>query len=281
MGRGMADQLGMIGGKHRINPRLIPYRANERHQIQFRMGELQLLLNGIGVVFVNIEDHQLLGMMLGNLSAQLTANGATAAGHQHNLASDVGVNFRQIRLNFIPAQQILHLNVSNLLDPNLTAGQLINAGQNLQFTVGFLTNPYDLAGIAPGGRGNGVNNVRHMVVRRRVQNAAAISHHRDAAQQGILLGRVIVDDADHIVLAALTALELPQYHCACRTRADEHGSAHGNVVLPEHPPGDPVEIANQRQGQEQEQQIENRHTPGQIYAHDLADGDLCHRRSQG
>lgn len=68
---------------------------------------------------------------------------------------------------------------------------------------------------------------------------------------------------------------------ACRTRADEHGSAHGNVVLPEHPPGDPVEIANQRQGQEQKQQIENRHTPGQIYAHDLADGDLCHRRSQG
>ena len=290
MGRGMADQLGMIGGKHRINPRLIPHRANERHQIQFRMGELQLLLNGIGVVFVNIEDHQLLGMMLGNLSAQLTANGATAAGHQHNLASDVGVNFRQIRLNFIPAQQILHRHilqivggdlVSNLLDPNLTAGQLINAGQNLQFTVGFLTNPYDLAGIAPGGRGNGINNVRHMVVRRRIQNAAAISHHRDTAQQGILLGRVIVDDADHVVLAALTALELPQYHCACRTRADEHSSAHGNVVLPEHPPGDSVEIANQRQGQEQKQQIENRHTPGQIYAHDLADGDLCHRRSQG
>ena len=33
--------------------------------------------------------------------------------------------------------------------------------------------------------------------------------------------------------------------------------------------------------QEQKQQIENRHTPGQIYTHDLADGDLCHRRSQG
>ena len=27
-------------------------------------------------------------------------------------------------------------------------------------------------------------------------------------------------------------------------------------MLPEHPPGDPVEIANQRQGQEQKQQIE-------------------------
>ena len=43
----------------------------------------QLLLDVVGIVFVNIHDNQTGGLVPGNLSAKLAADGAAAARYQH------------------------------------------------------------------------------------------------------------------------------------------------------------------------------------------------------
>ena len=55
MRRRVIDYVGLIRFKDLIDPAAIPDRADENFQIQLRVCVLQLKLNGVGVVFVDIE----------------------------------------------------------------------------------------------------------------------------------------------------------------------------------------------------------------------------------
>jgi hypothetical protein len=84
MGRSMENQFRMIHFHQGIDPGGIANRAYHHLQIQAGVEPLQLHLDIIGIVFVDIQDHQLSGIGPGDLSAKFTADTAAATGdHNH------------------------------------------------------------------------------------------------------------------------------------------------------------------------------------------------------
>ena len=87
--RSVEHKLRPVGFHHMVQPDGITDRANDNLQIQLRMGAAQLHLNIIGIIFVNIQNNKLLRLRVGDLTAQLAADAAAAAGDQHHLAGNV------------------------------------------------------------------------------------------------------------------------------------------------------------------------------------------------
>ena len=76
-----------------VKPGRVADGADDDLQVQFRMGAVQLHLNIIGIIFVNIQNNELLRLRVGNLTAQLAADAAAAAGDQHHLAGNIAHDF--------------------------------------------------------------------------------------------------------------------------------------------------------------------------------------------
>ena len=72
MGGGVEYHVGLVGIKQQFQPPGVPDGAdlNAEGQILAILIQ-QLLLDVVGVVLVNVEDHQPLGVVLDNLAAQL------------------------------------------------------------------------------------------------------------------------------------------------------------------------------------------------------------------
>ena len=77
---------------------------------------------------------------------------------------------------------------------------------------------------------------------------------------------IIVDDADHLVLGHLAALQVPQHHGPCAACADEHGSGLSVVIDPpvENRPHDPVGKTGADGQHRQKQDIQKREALGHI-----------------
>ena len=79
MGSRVEDDIRPVGLHHIVDPVGIPDRADQRHQIQTRTASLQLLLDGIGIVFVDLKNNQPFRICLGAMPAQLTADASATA----------------------------------------------------------------------------------------------------------------------------------------------------------------------------------------------------------
>lgn len=74
MRRGMVDDIRMIPRKHGVETLAVPDRAYEHLDVDLGMCPLELVLDSIGVVFVDIENDELMRRMLCYLAAQLAAD---------------------------------------------------------------------------------------------------------------------------------------------------------------------------------------------------------------
>ena len=138
VGRRVIDDLRPICIKYHLHPAAVPDRADQRYQVQIGVFLLQFLLDIVGVVLVNIKDNQLLGMMSGNLSAELTSDRAAPSGNQNSLSLNIGEDLVHIDLDGIPSQQILHRHFLHPAKSYFPVYHLIDAGQYLQLTAGLL-----------------------------------------------------------------------------------------------------------------------------------------------
>ena len=91
------------------------------------------------------EDDQLGGLAADDLAAQLRADGAACAGHQHAPAAEQRGDLRRVGLHRLTAQQILDLHVAKLADAGRTAQQLIHPGNDAGAHAGLLADVHDLA----------------------------------------------------------------------------------------------------------------------------------------
>ena len=76
MGGGMIDQIGSVLGKEVFQSIPVSYGANEHGETQVGVIPAQFLLDVIGVVFVDVEDDELLRVLARDLTAELAADGA-------------------------------------------------------------------------------------------------------------------------------------------------------------------------------------------------------------
>ena len=71
MGCGVEDQVWLILPHHVLHPVGVAHGTDEHLEIQLRVIAFQLLLNVVGVVFVDVHDDELPGIVLDDLAAQL------------------------------------------------------------------------------------------------------------------------------------------------------------------------------------------------------------------
>ena len=118
--RGVIDDLGMVLFKDLEDTPAVADGADQDHEVQIRILFPQLQLDGIGVVFVDIEDDELLRVVPGDLAAELRADAPPAAGDEDDLAVNKIEYLTQIRRNRLAPQEVLDGNVLELRNRNLS-----------------------------------------------------------------------------------------------------------------------------------------------------------------
>ena len=82
---GMEYNIRPVGAEYTVQPLSVAHRANDNSQIQLVAVLAQkLLLDIVCIILINIQNNELFGLAFGNLPAQLAANRAAPAGHQHH-----------------------------------------------------------------------------------------------------------------------------------------------------------------------------------------------------
>ena len=146
--RCVAHDLRAVLGEHRFDARPVAHGADQRDEIKLRAGVVQLLLDVVGVVFVNIKDDEPFRRKARDLAAQLAADAAAAARDEHGLAAEVPPDLGEIGLHLVAAEQVLDLHVADLFGADLAACQLVKARQDLELAARALADLNDLARIA-------------------------------------------------------------------------------------------------------------------------------------
>ena len=86
--------------------------CNQRQQLQIRIFAFELLLDFIRVIFVNIKNNQLFGVMRSNLTAKLAADRTAAARYKHRLVFNVAHDFVKVDFYLLSTQKVLDFHVA-------------------------------------------------------------------------------------------------------------------------------------------------------------------------
>ena len=157
----MVNHIRVISLKNAVNPGGIADGTDQRNQIQpVSVFPDQLLLNSVGVVFIDVKYNQLLRVCRCDLTAEL---GSDASGYHNNLSLDCLFDLGEIDLDLVSAKQILDLNVTEPGYLYVAVYDLIDPGYNLKFASGLLTDIQNadpvFIGCARYGYDNDVNSV--------------------------------------------------------------------------------------------------------------------------
>ena len=233
VGRGMIDDLGMILLKNLEDTPAIADRADEDHEVQVRILLAQFQLDGIGVVFVDIEDNELLGIMPRNLTAELRADAPSPAGDEDDLAVDEVENLAQIRGDGLAPQKVLDGDVLEFRNGNLTRHQLIHPRQDFQLRTGLVADAEDLFSVFAGHTGHGEDNLGDMVLLGVLQDRFPPADNGNPLNGAVPFVLVVVDDADRTVTELVTGLHIANDHAARFPGTDDHDTGTCLAIAPE------------------------------------------------
>lgn len=108
--------------------------------MQLRVYAQKLLLNVIGIIFIDIKNDQLGRAERSQLATELAADAAAASRYQNHLAAYMPADAVQIHLHRIPAKKIFNFHIADLLNTHFSVGQLIKSRQSPQGAFRLLTN---------------------------------------------------------------------------------------------------------------------------------------------
>ena len=232
VGRGVVDDLGMILLKDLKDTPAVADGADEGHKVQIRILLAQLQLDGVGVVFIDIENDELLGIMARDLAAELRADAPSPAGDEDDLAVDELENLAQIRRDGLPAQEVLDGDVPEFRDRDLVVDQLVHAGKHLDRASGLVADAEDFLPVLPRHTGDGEEDLRHLIFLDVLKDCLPSADDGDALDGAVPLVGVVVDDADGFVVQHVGGLEIAEDHSSRFPGADDHDAAAGLALLP-------------------------------------------------
>ena len=218
----MVDDVGFVCREHALKATAVPDGADPYHQIQTGESGAQLLLNLVSVVFVNIENDQLFGVVRGDLAAQLAADGTAATGNEDRFADDMAADLGHIDLNGGSAQQIFHGHVLHIADADLSCDDLGDAGQDLQLTAGLFADIQDTMQLFLAGAGDGNEDLVDAVLLYIGQDSVPAAHHRHARDIPVPFVGVIVNEAADLQIIFGLLGDVLQDHLSGTAGADEH-----------------------------------------------------------
>ena len=224
VGRGVEDDVGLVLREDLAQAARVAHRADQGLQVQARRAGTELLLDGVGVVLVDVEDDQALGRGLGDLATELGADRPAAARHEDRLVAQGAADLVQVHAPGVAAQQVFDIHRAQGREGGLAVQQLEGAGDHADLAAllvgGLAADVEDLAAVVSRGRGDGEGDQVDAVLLGRAGDLVAAAHDGDRLQVAARLGRVVVDRADggHAQHAARQHLahELPARRGAAR-----------------------------------------------------------------
>ena len=198
--RRVIDDLRVIGLEHLEHPAAVTYRTDQYHEVQIAVPVPELLLDVVCAVFVDVEENQLLRLVRGNLPAELAADRSAAAGNQDRLAVNERKDLAEIFADRIAAQKVFDRDVLHRADGDLSGDQLIHAGQLLELAVGLVADREDVALLFCRRARNRKVYLVDVVLIDVGEDVVAVSDDRNAFQIAAALVRIVVDDADDLIL---------------------------------------------------------------------------------
>ena len=269
VGRGVIDNVGAVLVKKQFHLLPVPHGPDQDHQIQHRIFMPQLLLDGVGIIFINIKNDQLSGTAGGDLAAQLAADAPASPCDQHRLAPDIPGDLFHIHLDAVPAQQVLDPNLSQLLDLYPPIGNFGQRRQGLGNAAGLLTQLQNLPPLAVAAGRDGKNDLTDVVLPGHGLDVLPAAHYRHAVELHALFLHFVIDDADHLVKGHITVVQFPQDHRAGLSGADQHRPRHpaGPLLIVNHIPQQAVRKALYLQKRRQKDDVQNRKASGHRQSH--------------
>ena len=221
--RGMEHDIRAEAAEHLLQLFSVAHRGDLYIQIERDRTVEQLLLDVVGVVFIDIKDDDLLGVVMRHLPAQLGADGAAAARDEADLILDEGGHIGIVEHDRRPAQQIFKGDARRLLQERLVEHHFMDIGQCPDLAARLKAVGKDLLAAFDGAGGNGKQDGLDLVQPHQLADTVHRAADRNALDAAGDLVRVIVNDADGAVLAALRPQHFPDEHLAGLPAADDHG----------------------------------------------------------
>jgi len=232
VGRGVVDNLGMVLLKDLEDTAAVADGADQGHKVQVRILFPQFQLDGVGVVFIDIEDDELLRMMTGHLAAEFRADASPTACDEDNLAVDEVINFMKVRGDGLTSQKVLDGDILEFRNGDLAGNKLIVPGEHLHLAAGLVADAEDLLSVFPRHAWDGEEDLRDMILLDILEDRLSPTHDGDTLDGTVPFVLVIVDNTDGFVIQLVRGLQVTQEHPSGFPGTDDHDAAAGLPPLP-------------------------------------------------
>ena len=223
VGRGVEDEVGPVGGEDGPELVLEQHRAEDGHERHAREAGLELHLEHEDAVLVAVVEDQALGLVRGELAAELGADRPGRAGDQHRLAGDERVDAGRVELDGLAREQVVHLHLAHLRVDDRPLDELAEGRQDAVTDPGLRAVLDDAAEEHGRGRRDGDQHLADLVLGDERRQVVDPPEHGRAAHAEPDLGDVVVHEADDREPEAAAALDLLEEPDARRSRADDEG----------------------------------------------------------
>ena len=161
-----------------------------------------------------------------DLSAQFTTNGTAATSDKYHLAFNTVQNLRQINLDRLSAEQILHGNVLHPAQGNLTGKELVHTGQDLHFTARLFTDIKDIPCLLPCGARDGKEDRIDLILVNCGQNIFSSAEDGNSLNVAVPFIRIVIDKTANLIFYLIGMENIPQQNLTGLTCTDDHDMLH-------------------------------------------------------
>ena len=227
----VVNHVRAVGGEDLVKTAAVSHGANECDKVEGGVFVFQLQLDVIGVILVDIEDDELLGIVSGNLAADLAADGAAASRDEDDLALEEGVDFIHADLDGLTAEKVFNGHVFEGGDTNLVSDELIHARELLDFAAGLRADVEDFTPVLRLGRGNGEKDFVDFIFFHGGEDTLSAADDAHTVNEAVPLVGVIVNNGAYGVLGVgFTVEDVTENHLPGTARTDEEDPGFGLFV---------------------------------------------------
>ena len=285
VGRRVEHHRGVVGLKHLVQPLFVPDGADEHgHRDIAAILLLQFHLQLVGAVLVDVKDEQLAGLEPHDLPAQLRADGAAAARHQHRFAGEVAGDLLHVQRHLVAGQKVRRVQLPESPLLGCTAAHQLGVAEQLHGTVGAYAQVDHMAQLAALQGGDGNDDAVDAVALAQLRDLLQRALDRHAVDGLVELGGVIVHGQHRaaILLVGLAHVDGPgpglarahDHHGAVGVAAGHAAQALAQRVVQKQPPC-------QTAAAHQQQDEHRRHAVGRVEQHTVDAPPVDHIHDAG
>ena len=203
VGRGVEHHLRRVAREHLAHPRRRLGVADHRRHRQLGEAVAELLLDRIQRELRELEQDQLARRVARDLAAQLRADRAAGAGHQHPLAAQQPVQPGVVELHRVAPEQVVELDVAQGRDAYVAGDDVAQRGHGHHLDACGSAQVDGALAHAVARARHGDDRPRDAVARRQFAGAVDRAEYLDAQHCAALLGDIVVEQPDDAPAAAV------------------------------------------------------------------------------